>query len=188
MLGVLHVVGVYAQRLVIYLMLKHLGMPVLMTFATWLLVADAANAQLKIDMKENPIFRKQLDNATEAVKTHLVKETKVAGIPVRIDLGNEGGVSIKTAVLNVEKKFPLTGKANLDFDLHFRHVVQKDKEILGIKIPEIVAYDRHEKLVVEYDIKQKTARARVLKGPFKLSQLPQQDYEVWINIDLRDKK
>ena len=51
-----------------------------------------------------------------------------------------------------------------------------------------MAYDRHEDLVVEYDINDKTAKARVLKGPFKLPPLPEQDYEVWINIDLRDKK
>ena len=160
----------------------------LIAISAWSLLIGTATAQLQIDMKGKPLFQKQLDNATEAVKQHLVKETEVAGVPVRIDLGNEGGVAIKSAVLNVEKKFPLTGKANLVFDLHFRHVVQKEKEVLGVKVPAIVAYDRHEDLVVEYDINQKTARARVLKGPFKLLPLPEQDYELWINIDLREKR
>ncbi len=169
-------------------MLTKIGITGLMTILAWFFIAETANAQFQIDMKGKPVFQKQLDNATEAVKKNLVKETDIVGIPVRLDLGNEGGVSIKSAVLNVEKKYPLTGKANLVFDLHFRHVVQKEKEILGVKIPAIVAYDRHEDLVVEYDINQKTARARVLKGPFKLSPLPEQDYEVWINIDLSDKK
>jgi hypothetical protein len=84
--------------------------------------------------------------------------------------------------------FPLKGKANLVFDLHFRHVVMKETTLLGKKIPAVIAYDRHEDLVVEYDITGETAKARVLKGPFKLSPLPEQDYEVWINIDLRDKQ
>jgi hypothetical protein len=169
-------------------MLRKIGVLGLMASVAWLLTAGKANAQLQIDMKGKPLFQKQLDNATEAVKKNLVKETEVAGIPVRIDLGNEGGVSIKSAVLNVEKKLPLSGKANLTFDLHFRHVIQKEKEVLGVKIPAIIAYDRHEDLVVEYDINQKTAKARVIKGPFKLPPLPEQDYEVWINIDLPDQK
>jgi hypothetical protein len=156
--------------------------------ATLLLICGAANAQTSIDMRGNPFFKKQLDNAAEAVKKHLVKETSVAGVPVRLDLGNEGGVSVKSAVLNIDKKYPLKGKANLTFDLHFRHVVTKGKVVLGQKIPDVVAYDRHEDLVVEYDINEKTARARVLKGPFKLEPLPEQDYEVWITIDLRDMK
>jgi hypothetical protein len=78
----------------------------------------------------------------------------------------------------------LKGKANIVFDLHFRHVVQKEKNVLGVKVPAIIAYDRHEDLVVEYDINAKTAKARVLKGPFHLPPLPEKDYEVWVNIDL----
>jgi hypothetical protein len=160
----------------------------LLTVSLCLLITDSANAQLKIDMKGNRLFQKQLENATDAVKKNLVKEIEVEGVPIRVDLGNEGGVSVKSAVLNVEKKFPVTGKANLVFDLHFHHVVQQEMEVLGVKIPAIVAYDRHEDLVVEYDINNKTARARVVKGPFKLSSLPERDYEIWINMDLRDKK
>jgi hypothetical protein len=169
-------------------MLTRIGIMRFVAFLPCLLFAEAATAELQIDMRGKPLFKKQLDNATEAVKKNLVKETDVAGVHIKIDLGNEGGVSIKSAVLNVENKFPLTGKASLVFDLHFRHVIQKEKEVLGVKVPAIVAYDRHEDLVVEYDIKEKTAKARVLKGPFKLLPLPEQDYEVWIKLDLRDAR
>lgn len=159
---------------------------VVSSISAWLFFTGTSHAKIEIDMKGNQLFQKQLDKATESVKSHLFKETKFVGVPVRIDFGNEGGISIKSAILEVEKKYPLTGKANLVFDLHFRHVVQKETKILGVKIPAVILYDRHEDLVVEYDITQKTAKARVLKGPFKLSPFPEQDYEVWINIDLRD--
>jgi hypothetical protein len=164
----------------------------LMLLAGWFLVPASAAAQVKIDMKANPLFKKQLDTAADSIKKNLVKETNVAGVPVRINLGNEGGVSVKSAVLEVEKKFPLAGKAKLVFDLHFRQVVTKEREetVLGrkVKIPAVIAYDRHEELVVEYDIREKKAKAHVLKGPFSLPPLPKQDYEVWVEIDLREKK
>jgi hypothetical protein len=150
--------------------------------------AETAAAQTQIDMKDNPFFKKQLDAAVDSVKKHLVKEAEVAGITVRIDLGNEGNVSVKSAKLNVEKAFPLKGRADLVFDLHFRHVTMKETVVAGVKIPAIVAYDRHEDLMVEYDINDKKARARVLKGPFKLPPLPEVEYEVWITLDLRDMK
>jgi hypothetical protein len=140
-------------------------------------------------MKNNPLFKKQLDAAAKSVKDHLVKDFKLGQVPVRVDLGNEGGVSIKSAVLKVEKLFPLKGKANLVFDLHFRHVAQKEKRLpVGIKIPAIIPYDRHEELVVEYDINEKKARARVAKGPFQLQDLPKVEYEVWVTIDLSAMK
>jgi hypothetical protein len=147
--------------------------------------AASAAAETQIDMTKGTLFRKQLDNAVQAVKKNLVKEGPLG---TRIDLGNEGGVAIKSAVLKAERLFPVKGKANLVFDLHFRHVVTKGKTILGRKIPVVVAYDRHEDLVVEYDINSKQARARVLKGPFRIPLLPEKDYEVWINMDLRDGK
>jgi len=151
----------------------------------WLVSAAPATAEFQIDMTKGTRFQKQLDSAVEVVKKHLVREGPLG---IRIDLGNEGGVSIKSAILKAERLSPVRGKANFVFDLHFRHVVTKQKVILGQKIPAVVAYDRHEDLVVEYDINAKQARARVLKGPFRLPLLPEKDYEVWINLDLRDAK
>ena len=153
----------------------------------WLVLAATATAEIEIDMKKGTFFQKQLDSAVEAFKKNLVKEAKLP-LDIRIDLGNSGGVTIKSAILKAEQLFPLKGKANLVFDLHFRHVVTPERVILGQKIPAIVAYDRHEDLVVEYDINAKQARARVLKGPFRLPLLPEKDYEVWIDLDLRDMK
>jgi hypothetical protein len=155
---------------------------------TWLAPAATAAAAVEIDMKRGTFFQKQLDNAVEAVKKNLVRETKVAGIDIRLDLGNQGSVLVKSAVLKADQLFPVKGRADLVFDLHFRHVVTPERVILGQKFPAVVAYDRHEDLVVEYDINAKQARARVLKGPFRMPLLPEKDYEVWINMDLRSMR
>src|SRR5262249_46243898 len=110
--------------------------------------------------------------------------------------GNESGVSVKSAqgknvAFDPATKKLVAGDITVVFGVHHRHRVTPDREVIidtpfgkiKQKIPGIVAYDRHDDVVVAYDIKQGKGKARLAKGPVNLPLLPKVDWELWVNID-----
>ena len=136
------------------------------------------------DLTKVPAAKKLLDDAAGKLKT--------------LAQGNESSVSVKSArgknvTFDVETKKPVAGQITVVFDLHHRHRVTPDREVvldtpfgkIKQKIPGIVAYDRHDDVYAEYDIKQGRGRARLAKGPINLPLLPVIDWELWLNVDIK---
>jgi hypothetical protein len=131
------------------------------------------------DLTKLPDAKKLLDRAADELKKYAQ--------------GNEGGVSVKSAsaknvTFDLKTLRPVSGTVTVVFDVHHRHRTWEDgKNLLGIKLPGVVAYDRHDEVLAEYDLKERRGRARIAKGPLGLPLLPKIDWDLWINIDLKDK-
>ena len=136
------------------------------------------------DLKKVPAAKKLLDEAATKLKDAAQ--------------GNESSVTVKSAsgkkvTFDAQTKKPVAGQITIVFDLHHRHRTTADQKViidtpLGKAekiIPGIVAYDRHDDLVVEYDIKDGKGKARLAKGPVQLPLIPKIDWELWINVDLK---
>jgi hypothetical protein len=157
-----------------------------------LLCATATQARLPnlvvdfSDLTKVPAAKKLLDQAASELKEYAQ--------------GNEGGVSIKSASAK-EVSFdwttgrPISGRVTAVFDLHHRHRVMPDREMMidtpfgrvTKTVPGIVAYDRHDDIYVEFDLKEQRGRARIAKGPLDLPLLPKVDWDLWVNVDMKNK-
>jgi hypothetical protein len=109
------------------------------------------------DLTQVPAAKKLLDEAAAKLKKYAQ--------------GNESGVSVKSArgrdvAFDVKTGKPAAGQITVVFDLHHRHRVTKDGaiRIFGKPLPGVVAYDRHDEVLVEYDIKSGRGKARLAIG------------------------
>jgi hypothetical protein len=130
------------------------------------------------DLSKIPATKKLLDDAVGQLRKHAQ--------------GNEGGVSVKSAraknvTFDAKSGKATAGNVTLVFDMHHRHRTTQDSYFLGRRIPGIVAYDRHEEVLAEYDIQTGRGKARVAKGPLGLPLLPQIPWELWVNFDVKSK-
>jgi len=152
------------------------------TLPVLLLVVSPVPAQVVMadfdDLKQVPAAKKLLDDAAAKLR--------------QFAQGNESGVSVKRAsgknvVFDVKTGKPLSGQITVVFDLHHRHRTTSDGEIriFGKPLPGIVPYDRHDEVLVEYDIKAGRGKARLAKGPLALPLLPMIDWELWINVEIK---
>ena len=119
------------------------------------------------DLTKFPQAKESLDKALAEVKKHAQ--------------GNEAGATIKSASAKDltlgDDRQPTGGTITIVFDLHHRHRTTRDGEILGL--PGIVAYDRHDEVPVEYDVKTRKGKARLAKGPLDMPLLPKVEWELW---------
>jgi hypothetical protein len=138
------------------------------------------------DLTQVPAAKKILDDAAGQLK--------------KVAQGNESGVTVKSArgknvTFDLQTKKPVAGEITVVFDLHHRHRTTPDREVIidtpfgkiKQKIPGIVAYDRHDEVVAEYDIKAGRGKARLAKGPVKLPLIPEINWELWVNLDLKNQ-
>ena len=132
--------------------------------ATWSLIVvflawNSACGLDCADLTKVSIIKSKLDEAAAALKS--------------IAQGNEGGVSVKAAsaknvVLDYSKMRPTSGTVCVTFDVHHRHRISPDRELVAdtplgkftTHMPGVVAYDRHDEIQVEYDLKNGRGRAR----------------------------
>lgn len=135
------------------------------------------------DLRQVPAAKKLLDDAAEQLKKSVAQ-------------GNESGVSVKSAqgknvTFDPATKKLVAGDITVEFDIHHRHRTTPDRDLIvdtpigkiKQRIPGIVAYDRHDDVVVVYDIRQGKGKARLAKGPLDLPLLPKIDWELWVGVD-----
>jgi hypothetical protein len=121
---------------------------------------------------------------------------KAANDMQKYALGNEGTVTVKCAsakgVAFDRKTGRLaSGTATVVFDLHHRHCLTTERELVismlfGIvkrRIPELYAFDCHTEVYVEFDLKENRGRARIAQGRIAIPLVPKFDWELWVRIE-----
>jgi hypothetical protein len=120
---------------------------------------------------------------------------KAAADMQKYALGNEGAVTVKSAsakgvTFDWMTGRPTSGSATVVFDLHHRHCLMTERElVLGMRfgrvkcrIPELYAFDCHSEVYVEYDLKDNRGRARIAQGRIAIPLVPKFDWELWVRM------
>lgn len=125
---------------------------------------------------------------------------KAANEMQKYALGNEGVATVKSAnaksmTFDWKTGRPASGSVTVVFDLHHRHRLMAERELViatpfgkvNRRIPEIYAFDCHTEVHVEYDLKEDRGRARIAHGRLAIPLVPTFDWELWVNFEFGSK-